>query len=147
MAQEEYFPSVQDIETAAKTLSEILEPTPLMRNPNLSEKYEADVYLKREDLQMVRSYKIRGAYNMIKSLSPEVLKYGVACASAGNHAQGAAFSCHKLNIMGFIDMPTTTPKQKIEQVWMFGKGTNDIVLSVNTFDAENADSMANANNS
>ena len=121
MAQEEYFPSVQDIESAAKTLSEILEPTPIMRNQNLSEKYGADVFLKREDLQMVRSYKIRGAYNMIRSLSPEVLKYGVVCASAGNHAQGVAFSCHKLNIMGSIYMPTTTPKQKIEQVKMFGK--------------------------
>ena len=147
MAQEEYFPSVQDIETAAKTLSEILEPTPLMRNPNLSEKYEADVYLKREDLQMVRSYKIRGAYNMIKYLSPEVLKYGVVCASAGNHAQGVAFSCHKLNIMGSIYMPTTTPKQKIEQVRMFGKGNIDIVLTGDTFDAANAAAIEYANKS
>ena len=147
MAQEEYFPSVQDIETAAKTLSEILEPTPLMRNPNLSEKYEADIYLKREDLQMVRSYKIRGAYNMIKSLSPEVLKYGVVCASAGNHAQGVAFSCHKLNIMGSIYMPTTTPKQKIEQVRMFGKGNIDIVLTGDTFDAANAAAIEYANKS
>ena len=137
MAQEEYFPSVQDIESAAKTLSEILEPTPIMRNQNLSEKYGADVLLKREDLQMVRSYKIRGAYNMIRSLSPEVLKYGVVCASAGNHAQGVAFSCHKLNIMGSIYMPTTTPKQKIEQVKMFGKGNIDIVLTGDTFDAAN----------
>lgn len=137
MAQEEYFPSVQDIESTAKTLSEILEPTPIMRNQNLSEKYGADVFLKREDLQMVRSYKIRGAYNMIRSLSPEVLKYGVVCASAGNHAQGVAFSCHKLNIMGSIYMPTTTPKQKIEQVKMFGKGNIDIVLTGDTFDAAN----------
>ena len=137
MAQEEYFPSVQDIESAATTLSEILEPTPIMRNQNLSEKYGADVFLKREDLQMVRSYKIRGAYNMIRSLSPEVLKYGVVCASAGNHAQGVAFSCHKLNIMGSIYMPTTTPKQKIEQVKMFGKGNIDIVLTGDTFDAAN----------
>lgn len=138
MATKEYFPSISDIEAAEKTLSEILEPTPLMRNPNLSEKYEADVYLKREDLQMVRSYKIRGAYNMIKSISPETLKYGVVCASAGNHAQGVAFSCQKLNIMGSIYMPTTTPKQKIEQVKMFGKENIDIVLTGDTFDAANA---------
>ena len=138
MATKEYFPSINDIEAAEKTLSEILEPTPLMRNPNLSEKYEADVYLKREDLQMVRSYKIRGAYNMIKSISPETLKYGVVCASAGNHAQGVAFSCQKLNIMGSIYMPTTTPKQKIEQVKMFGKENIDIVLTGDTFDAANA---------
>ncbi len=134
----EYFPSTSDIEAAEKTLSEILEPTPMMRNPNLSEKYEAEVYLKREDLQMVRSYKIRGAYNMIKSISPEILKYGVVCASAGNHAQGVAFSCQKLNIMGSIYMPTTTPKQKIEQVKMFGKGNIDIVLTGDTFDAANS---------
>ena len=104
MAIEEYFPSISDIESAEKTLSEILEPTPLMKNPSLSEKHEADIFLKREDLQMVRSYKIRGAYNMIKSISPEILKYGVVCASAGNHAQGVAFSCQKLNIMGSIYM-------------------------------------------
>ncbi len=138
MKTEEYFPSVTDIESAEKTLSEILEPTPLMKNPSLSEKYGADVFLKREDLQMVRSYKIRGAYNMIKTLSPELLKYGVVCASAGNHAQGVAFSCQKLNIMGSIYMPTTTPKQKIEQVKMFGKGNIDIVLTGDTFDAANA---------
>ena len=138
MEQEVYFPSVSDIEAAEKTLSEILEPTPIMKNPNLSEKYEAEVFLKREDLQMVRSYKIRGAYNMIKSISPDVLKYGVVCASAGNHAQGVAFSCHKLNIMGSIYMPTTTPKQKIEQVRMFGKGNIDIVLIGDTFDAANS---------
>ncbi len=138
MEQEVYFPSVSDIEAAEKTLSEILEPTPIMKNPNLSEKYEAEVFLKREDLQMVRSYKIRGAYNMIKSISPDVLKYGVVCASAGNHAQGVAFSCHKLNIMGSIYMPTTTPKQKIEQVRMFGKDNIDIVLIGDTFDAANS---------
>lgn len=147
MAIEEYFPSIKDIESAAETLSEILEPTPLMKNTSLSERYEADIFLKREDLQMVRSYKIRGAYNMIRTLSPDVLKYGVVCASAGNHAQGVAFSCHKLNIMGSIYMPTTTPKQKIEQVKMFGKGNIDIVLTGDTFDAANAAAIEYANKS
>ena len=119
-------------------MAEILEPTPFQKNNNLSDRYDAEVFLKREDLQMVRSYKIRGAYNKIRSLAPEVLKYGIVCASAGNHAQGVAFSCNKLQIMGSIYMPVTTPKQKIEQVRMFGKEYIDIVLTGDTFDAANA---------
>ena len=121
MSTTKYFPSVENIEKASEVLSEILEPTPFQKNADLSATYKADVYLKREDLQMVRSYKIRGAYNKIRSIDPETLKYGIVCASAGNHAQGVAFSCNKLQIMGSIYMPTTTPKQKIEQVRMFGK--------------------------
>ena len=88
-----YFPSLKDIMTAEHTLNDILVPTPLMKNRNLSDKYEANIFLKREDLQMVRSYKIRGAYNKIKSLTPEEMEKGVVCASAGNHALGVAFSC------------------------------------------------------
>ena len=133
-----YFPAVEDIQKASGTLAEILEPTPFQKNNNLSDIYDAEVFLKREDLQMVRSYKIRGAYNKIRSLAPKVLKYGIVCASAGNHAQGVAFSCNKLQIMGSIYMPVTTPKQKIEQVRMFGKEYIDIVLTGDTFDAENA---------
>lgn len=133
-----YFPTVEAIENASRVLEEIIEPTPFMRNNNLSDIYEADVYLKREDLQIVRSYKIRGAYNKIRSIEPEILKYGIVCASAGNHAQGVAFSCNKLQIMGSIFMPTTTPKQKIEQVRMFGKEYIDIVLTGDTFDAANS---------
>ena len=107
-------------------------------NHRLSASYDAEIYLKREDLQTVRSYKIRGAYNKIRSLSPDVLKYGIVCASAGNHAQGVAFSCNKLHIMGSIYMPTTTPRQKIDSVKMFGKEYVDIVLTGDTFDAANA---------
>lgn len=132
-----YYPTVQDIETAAGILEEILEPTPLKKNNHLSTRYDAEVFLKREDLQMVRSYKIRGAYNKIRSLSPDILKYGIVCASAGNHAQGVAFSCNKLQIMGSIYMPTTTPRQKIDSVRMFGKSYVDIVLVGDTFDAAN----------
>lgn len=142
-----YFPNVQDIEKASVTLSEILEPTPMKKNTNLSERYDAEVYLKREDLQMVRSYKIRGAYNKIRSLSPDILKYGIVCASAGNHAQGVAFSCNRLNIMGSIYMPVTTPKQKIESVKMFGKNNVDIVLTGDTFDAANAAAIEYASKS
>lgn len=137
METKTYFPTVEAIENASRVLEEIIEPTPFLRNNNLSDIYDADVYLKREDLQIVRSYKIRGAYNKIRSTEPEVLKYGIVCASAGNHAQGVAFSCNKLQIMGSIFMPTTTPKQKIEQVRMFGKEYIDIVLTGDTFDAAN----------
>ena len=137
MSDTKYFPTPEDIEKAAAVLSEILVPTPFHKNNNLSDMYDAEVYLKREDLQIVRSYKIRGAYNKIRSIEPETLKYGIVCASAGNHAQGVAFSCNKLQIMGSIFMPTTTPKQKIEQVRMFGKEYIDIVLTGDTFDAAN----------
>ena len=138
MGTSNYFPAIEDIQNASGTLAEILEATPFQRNNNLSDAYDAEVYLKREDLQMVRSYKIRGAYNKIRSIAPEVLNHGIVCASAGNHAQGVAFSCNKLRIMGSIYMPVTTPKQKIEQVRMFGKEYIDIVLTGDTFDAANA---------
>ena len=139
-----YFPTTEAVDRAATVLSEILEPTPFMKNNNLSDIYDAEVYLKREDLQIVRSYKIRGAYNMIRSLSAESLKNGIVCASAGNHAQGVAFSCSKLKIMGSIFMPVTTPKQKIEQVRMFGKEFIEIVLTGDTFDAANSAAIAYA---
>ena len=136
--QTKYFPSIEAIDKASEVLEEILEPTPFKKNDNLSDTYQANVYLKREDLQMVRSYKIRGAYNKIRSIEPESLKNGIVCASAGNHAQGVAFSCSKLQIKGSIFMPTTTPKQKIEQVRMFGKEFIEIILTGDTFDAANA---------
>ena len=139
-----YFPSIEAINHASKVLEEILEPTPFKKNDNLSDTYQANVFLKREDLQMVRSYKIRGAYNKIRSIAPENMKNGIVCASAGNHAQGVAFSCSKLQIMGSIFMPTTTPKQKIEQVRMFGKEFIEIVLTGDTFDAANAAAIAYA---
>jgi len=144
MEHTKYFPTVEAIEKASGVLEEILTPTPFQKNPNLSDIYEAEVYLKREDLQMVRSYKIRGAYNKIRSINPENMKNGIVCASAGNHAQGVAFSCSKLKIMGSIFMPVTTPKQKIEQVRMFGKEYIEIVLTGDTFDAANSAAIAYA---
>ena len=137
MGTKKYFPTIENIDKASEVLSEILDPTPFQRNANLSSIYDADIFLKREDLQVVRSYKIRGAYNKIRTIDPETLKYGVVCASAGNHAQGVALSCNKLRIMGSIYMPVTTPKQKIEQVRMFGQEYIDIVLTGDTFDAAN----------
>jgi len=138
MRDSSYFPALNDVMTAEHTLAEILNPTPLMHNRNLSERYGADVMLKREDLQMVRSYKIRGAYNKIRSLTPEQTARGIVCASAGNHAQGVALSCNKLGIAGKIFMPVTTPKQKINQVKMFGGESVEVVLVGDTFDQANA---------
>ncbi len=137
MEQTQYFPQLHKISQAKITLGEILSPTPLAANPYLSGRYGANVLLKREDLQIVRSYKIRGAFNKIRNLSAELQQAGVVCASAGNHAQGVAFSCNKLNIQGYIYMPKTTPKQKIEQVRMFGNGNVEIVLFGDNFDEAN----------
>jgi threonine dehydratase len=108
--------------------------TPLILNENLSKEFSAHVYLKREDLQPVRSYKLRGAYNKMVSLSEEEKSRGAVCASAGNHAQGVAYACNKLNIKGTIFMPVTTPSQKIRQVYLFGKDKVEIVLKGDTFD-------------
>ncbi|MFV0553894.1 MAG: threonine ammonia-lyase [Mangrovibacterium sp.] len=129
-----YFPTLQAVNKAKLTINEVVSPTPLMANNNLSGLYGANVMLKREDLQAVRSYKIRGAYNKIKSLTSEQLANGIVCASAGNHAQGVAFSSFKLGIQAKIYMPTTTPKQKINQVKMFGKQFVEIVLTGDTYD-------------
>lgn len=134
---EKYFPALNDVMSAEHTLGEILTATPLMHNRNLSDKFEAEIMLKREDLQMVRSYKIRGAYNKIRSLTKEQTAKGICCASAGNHAQGVALSCNKLQIMGKIFMPVTTPKQKINQVKMFGGEFVEVVLVGDTFDQAN----------
>lgn len=136
-----YFPSLKDISQARLALNGDVSSTPLARNDTLSERFGANVFLKREDLQRVRSYKIRGALNKIKSLTPEQTAAGVVCASAGNHAQGVAFSCNKLGIHGTIYMPATTPKQKIEQVRMFGREFVEIVLTGDTFDAANASAV------
>jgi threonine dehydratase len=123
-----------DFKDASQRLKGIVKHTPLEYNAGLSAKYECDIYLKREDLQIVRSYKLRGAYNMISRLTDEELSRGVVCASAGNHAQGVAFSCNKLGTKGIIFMPEITPKQKVKQTEMFGKGSIEIVLVGDTFD-------------
>jgi threonine dehydratase len=123
-----------DINAAAQVLKGIVLKTPLQFHRKLSEKFKAEIYLKREDLQVVRSYKLRGAFNLIQSLSEEQRGRGVVCASAGNHAQGVAFACRHLNIKGVIYMPAITPKQKINQVKMFGGENIEIVLTGDTFD-------------
>lgn len=119
---------------AAQRVKDVVIHTPLQLNLNLSKKYNCNVYLKREDLQVVRSYKLRGAYNMMKSLSADELKKGVVCASAGNHAQGVAYSCNRMGVKGVIFMPSITPKQKIDQTRMFGDSNIEIILTGDTFD-------------
>lgn len=123
-----------DSRAAAQRLKDVATHTPLIYHPKLSAKYNAEVYLKREDLQVVRSYKLRGAYNMISQLNADEMKRGVVCASAGNHAQGVAFSCKKLDLQGVIFMPEITPRQKVKQTEMFGDGNVKIVLVGDTFD-------------
>ncbi len=129
-----YFPQLAAIKKAAVILKNVVKVTPLQHNFNLSNRYKATILLKREDLQQVRSYKIRGAYHKINSLTKKELKNGIVCASAGNHAQGVALACQKKQIQGTIFMPSPTPKQKIEQVKMFGGNFVKIKLVGDTFD-------------
>lgn len=130
------FPSLEAIKMARKSLENITNYTPLQFNSRLSETFGANIFLKREDLQPVRSYKLRGAYNKIKTLfNKGKTSDGIVCASAGNHAQGVAFSCKQLQIKGTVFMPVTTPKQKLEQVEMFGGNFVEIKLVGDTFDA------------
>jgi threonine dehydratase len=128
-------PSFNGVESAAKKLKGLTRITPLEFNKRLSKNVNASVFLKREDLQQVRSFKIRGAYNKISSLKKEEIKKGIICASAGNHAQGFAFSCQKLEIKGEVYMPATTPDQKVSQVRMFGGEFVDIILVGDSYDA------------
>ena len=128
-------PSFKGVESAAKKLKGLTRITPLEFNKRLSKNVNASVFLKREDLQQVRSFKIRGAYNKISSLKKDEINKGIICASAGNHAQGFAFSCQKLEIKGEVYMPATTPDQKVSQVRMFGAEFVDIILVGDSYDA------------
>ncbi len=123
-----------DFQTAKERLKKVVNRTPLTYNHNLSRKYQCQVFLKREDLQVVRSYKLRGAYNMMSSLPPSQLEKGVVCASAGNHAQGFAYSCKKLNVKGVVFMPIITPNQKVSQTKMFGENFIEVKLTGDTYD-------------
>jgi threonine dehydratase len=127
--------TVASIEAAYQRLQSVVTRTPLERNARLSEQFGADIYLKREDLQVVRSYKLRGAYNLMSSLNPQEREHGVVCASAGNHAQGVAFTCCCLEIEGHIYMPQNTPRQKIQRVRSLGGPFIRIELVGDNFDA------------
>lgn len=123
-----------DFQRAAERLRDVVRETPLQLNHNLSKRYHCNVWLKREDLQIVRSYKLRGAYNLMSSLPSSALVRGVVCASAGNHAQGVAYSCRQMNVQGVIFMPITTPRQKVKQTQMFGENNIEVRLTGDTFD-------------
>ncbi|MGY8914317.1 MAG: threonine ammonia-lyase [Flavobacteriales bacterium] len=129
-----YFPNIEDIKKAAKVIRQVADVTPLTQSIRYSKQFGANILLKREDLHRVRSYKIRGAFNKISSLSKEELAKGVVCASAGNHAQGVAFACNYLGIHGTVYMPSVTPKQKVEQTKMFGGEWVTVILVGDTFD-------------
>lgn len=125
---------VFEYELAVERLRPVVTKTPLALSLTLSRKYGCEVYLKREDLQVVRSYKLRGAFNMMSSLPTEQLQRGVVCASAGNHAQGFAYSCKKLAAKGVVFMPIITPQQKVQQTKLFGEDFIEIKLVGDTFD-------------
>jgi len=126
--------SVENVYKAKVRLKGIAEQTPLLFNPNYSDRFDANILFKREDLQVVRSYKIRGAYNKMATINAESLERGIVCASAGNHAQGVAFACQKLGVHGKIFMPAVTPLQKVNKVKLFGKKWVEVVLVGDTFD-------------
>ncbi len=135
---------LKKIQEARLALKDVVAKTPLDHNLNLSKKYRANIYLKREDLQVVRSFKIRGAYYKMSQLSKEDADKGIVCASAGNHAQGVALACSILQIKGTIYMPTTTPKQKINRVRHFGESWVEVILTGDTFDDSYATAKAYA---
>lgn len=129
-----YKVKLSDVKDAAKRLEGVALCSPLTLNETQSREFGTSIYFKREDLQQVRSYKIRGAYNKISCIPKDALKKGVVCASAGNHAQGVAYSCAMKKVRGRIFMPKPTPKQKIAQVKMFGGAYIEVVLHGDTFD-------------
>lgn len=126
--------TLSNIQLAGKNFGKVVKKTPLIFSERLSKKYDAEIYLKREDLQKVRSYKIRGAYNLISSLSKKEQSKWVVCASAGNHAQGFALTCADLQIQGTVYMPVTTPEQKVYKTRQFGGKYITIELIGDTFD-------------
>ena len=122
------------VETAAERLGGVVVPTRLELSERLSKATGAQVWLKREDLQPVRSYKIRGAYNLIAQLDDEQRSHGVVTASAGNHAQGVAFACATLGVRGRIYVPTTTPRQKRDRILALGENLIELVVTGDTYD-------------
>ncbi len=136
--------TASDVDAAAERLAGVVQPSPLQRNARLSATFDADVYLKREDLQPVRSYKIRGAYNFMAQLPDPQRAAGVVCASAGNHAQGVALSCQLLGIRGTVYLPRTTPRQKRDRIAQLGRGQLTIELVGDTYDDASLEAVAHA---
>jgi len=129
--------------TAATELRQLFDPTPLQRNDHLSLRYGAEIWLKREDLTPVRSYKIRGAFNAMRRVLAQAPDQDTfVCASAGNHAQGVAFACRHFGRRGVIFMPVTTPRQKIDKTRIFGGDRVEIRLTGDYFDQSLAAAQA-----
>ncbi|MFW5419499.1 threonine ammonia-lyase IlvA [Nocardiopsis sp. CNT-189] len=126
--------SAADVEQAAERFAGVIPPTPLQGSERLSERYGLDVLLKREDLNKVRSYKGRGALNLVRSLDPEQRRRGVVCASAGNHAQGVAFACASIGAEARVYLPRTTPRQKRDRVARLGGSAVEVVMAGETYD-------------
>ncbi len=125
----------RNAQAATAALRALFDPTPLQRNDHLSARYGAEIWLKREDLSPVRSYKIRGAFNAMRKLLAADPAHGhFVCASAGNHAQGVAFACRHFGVRGTVFMPVTTPQQKIDKTRIFGGDAIDIRLTGDYFD-------------
>ena len=135
---------IDDVRAAAERLAPLEVLTPLQLNERLSERYAATVYLKREDLQVVRSYKIRGAYNFIAALPAQALRSGVVCASAGNHAQGMAWSCRHLGVHGAVFLPLRTPRQKVARIRALAGDLVDLHVAGESFDDAQAAAAAYA---
>ncbi|MGQ4599857.1 threonine ammonia-lyase IlvA [Nocardia sp. R6R-6] len=127
--------TADEIDAAAERIADVIDPTPLQRSERLSKLTGANVYLKREDLGAVRSYKLRGAYNLVIQLSEDERAAGVVTASAGNHAQGVAFACRTMEIKGRIYVPTTTPKQKRDRIRVHGGEFVELIAIGETYDA------------
>lgn len=138
IGMEKQLPTGVDVVVAAQTLGPTIRHTPLDMSLRLSSIRGQDVLLKREDIQVGRSYKVRGAYNLISSLSPEEREAGVVCASAGNHAQGVAFACRQLKIHGKVFLPSTTPRQKRARISDIGGRWVEQVIGGATFDEASA---------
>jgi threonine dehydratase len=132
------------VEQAAARLAGVVTRTPLEPNPRLSARTGAQVWLKREDLQTVRSYKVRGAYNLVVQLPPEVRDRGVVCASAGNHAQGMALACRQLGVTGTVFVPGTTPRQKRERIAALGGDDVRVVVVGETYEDASSTAAAEA---
>jgi len=123
-----------EVSAAARRLHGVALTTPLQHNQRLSEATGANIWLKREDLQVGRSYKLRGAYNLLSQLSPAEREAGAVCASAGNHGQGVAYACKRLGVRGRVHVPSTTPRQKRERIAALGGGMVELVVGGDTYD-------------
>lgn len=133
--------SAQDIDGAVKRISPAVTATPLQLSDRLSNITGATVYLKREDLQTVRSYKLRGAYNLLVQLSDKELAAGVVCSSAGNHAQGFAYACRSLGVHGRVYVPAKTPKQKRDRIRYHGGEFIELIVGGSTYDRAAASAL------